>query len=361
MARAAAEQQAVYTMNWVINPDGKGVIVMTNSDLPVVKQCKGIGPEFPCHDSHMPVRCSAQMVGTQAYGTEPFFLKLTSPIFDGQIFIKYNSDPSFLDLFIGGDATEVLFPMPLEKPTDCCVIMSDDMKGKIVLTIQSLPFVQMNVLVANVLNIPNSKTPNFDKTSNDSEYRCALPTGCLSVMPCHEGHVPVLCSGKIVWSQTSGPETKVILSLSSELQETPVYVIVIVNTDPSWLDQFIRGGIQLFFLMPIQKAFYEVENKVSENHPALKGESRSDKKEAHEDPEKDPIPERFYRQIQRPNQIWSILLNQWVLIRKPKPRHADWKWDDSTKTWVCKLDPETKQLTCHDRSKYSNCFGNMRD
>jgi hypothetical protein len=344
---AAEEQQAVYTMNWVINPDRKGVIVMTNSDLPVVKQCKGIGPEFPCHDSHMPVRCSAQMVGTQAYGTPRFVLKLTSPIFDGQIFIEYNYDPSFLDLFIGGDATEVLFPMPLEKPTDCCVIMSDDMKGKIVLTNQSLPSVPMKVLVADIPNIPNSKTPNFNETDDGSVFSCALPTGCLSVMPCHDGYVPVRCSGKIVWSQTSGPETKVIMSLSSELLETPIYVS---------LDQFIKEkGNQLFFLMPIQKELYEVENKQSFNHPALKGMSRDDKQEAHE--EQDPIPNSCYRQIQKPNQIWSIWSNKWVLIRKPKPRRADWKWDDSIATWVCQLDPTNGKLKIFDRSKYSNCFG----
>ncbi len=156
-----------------------------------------------------------------------------------------------------------------------------------------------------------SETPNFVQEDHDSKRWCALPTGCLSVMPCHEGHVPVRCSGKLLWSQTLGSQqTFVIVLLFSKLLETPIYVQI--NLDPSFLGQFIRGEIQVFFPMPI---------------------------------------------VQKRNQVWSISSNEWELIKKPKPRNADWKWNDSTATWVCEHDPTNKLdgLKLFDRSKFSNC------
>jgi hypothetical protein len=356
-------EQSVYTLNWVII-NGEGELVLTNSDLPVVQQCKGIG-KFPCHDSHMPVLCSAQMVGTRTYGREQFSLRLTSEMFDGKFDILFKFDPSFLDMFIGG-ATKVLFPMPIEKPIKCGMIMSDDMKGKIVLTNESLPVVQMKVIVA---DIQNSKTPDFDETENGVQRRCALPTGCLSVMPCHNGHVPVLCSGKIGWFQTFGSKTSVILLLFSTWLETPIYIEL--NTDISFLDQFIHGEIQLFFPIPIRKSWHNAEIKDSSNHISLKGLSGREKKKIRNEMEErvsrgkigydddDPIPVKCYREIQRPNQIWSIISNNWELVGKPMPRLADWKWDDSTATWVCELDTKNKKygLKLFDRSTLSNCFG----
>jgi hypothetical protein len=271
MAHAKAEQQqeAVYTQNWVIKPDGKGVIVLTNSDLPVVR-FKNSSFEFPCHDSHKVVECSAKMIGTQTSGTEPFFLRLTSPTFDGEIVIQFKFDPSFLDLFID-KATEVFFPLPVEKPIDCGIIMTQDKKGEIMLTNPCLPIVQMNVLVDKVplrkIEYPSSsgpiqswwpktsRTPFFVEKDVEKEEgsvrHCTLPTYCLSVMPCHEGYVPVRCSGKIVWSHTFESNTFVILLLFSKWLKTPIYVQV--SIDPSFLDQFIREENNFFSQCRFQK------------------------------------------------------------------------------------------------------------
>jgi hypothetical protein len=380
----APQQPTTYIFNWVVGPDGKGSIVLTNSFLPVVP-FNGVCPTFPCHDSHKPVKCSAQMIGTKRSGTEPFSLRLTSSMFDGKIVILVQFDSSFLDLFIGKE-TEVLFPLPIENPINYGMIMPDDMKGNIFLTYQSLPVVQMTVLVD---DIPlqeikyigpiqswwpkTSRTPSFVEKEEGSARHCTLPTGCLSVMPCHEGYVPVQCSGKIVWSQTFGSKTFVILLLLSKWLKTPIYVQV--STVPSFLAEFIRGENKVFFPMQIPKTTYNVEIKDSSNHKSLKGKSGPDKEEIKEEAaerrqrgviggsDDESLPVLHYRNVQKLNQVWSIFSNNWEIIQKPKPRKADWKWDDSTATWVCELDTTNRQngLKLFNRSIFWNCFGGSRD
>ena len=386
----AARKLTGYIMNLVIMKGGKGVVVLTNSHLPVV-QFKDTSYGFPCHDSHNLIQCSAQMIGTKTSGTEPLSLRLTSGMFDAPIDIQVEFDPSFLDLLID-EGTEVLFPLPNQNPIDCGIIMHHDEKGYIVLTNPNLRVVQTAVLVEDIpmkgitYEVPNrdnglklwrrtelypqkSETPDFVQKDSDSERRCYLPTGCLSVMQCHEGHVPVQCSGKLVWSQTLGAQTFGILLLFSEWLKTPMYVQF--NLDPSFLDQFIRGEIQVFFPMPIPKHLYTVEIKKTSNHLSLKGKPVEEKADIRKEQKErrargqigydddDPLSVKDYVKEQRPNQVWSISSKTWVLIRKPKPRNADWKWNDSTATWVCELDPTNKQegLKRFDRSDFTNCFG----
>lgn len=126
-----------------------------------------------------------------------------------------------------------------------------------------------------------SKTPEFIEKDDGIVRRCTLPTGCLSVMPCSEDHVPVRCSGKLVWSQTLGSQTFVTLLLFSKWLETPMYVQF--NLDPSFLDQFIRGEIQVFFPMLIPKYSYDVEVKDTSNHRSLKGKSGQKKADIREE------------------------------------------------------------------------------
>jgi hypothetical protein len=151
--------------------------------------------------------------------------------------------------------------------------------------------------------------------------------------------------------------------------KTPIYVQV--STDPSFLDQFIPEENNVFFPMQIPKTTYKIEIKDSSNHKSLKGLSGHEKAEIRDEMKErltrgeigydddDPIPVKHYREIQRPNQVWSIISNNWELVRKPYPRSADWKWNDSTATWVCELDPTNEKygLKLFDRSKFSNCFG----
>jgi hypothetical protein len=380
---AQAAEKTSYSMNWVIGPDDmQGKIVLTNQSLPVVL-FKSISPALPCHYSHEPVRCSAQRIGTQTSGTELFFLRLTSDMFGGQIDIQVKFDSSFVDQFID-DATEVFFPMPIEKPMVYGMIMPDDTQGKIVLTNQSLPVVQMTVLVAVIemkeiiYELPKdsskrklwlkkkSLTPVFDQKTDGNVFSCTLPDKCLMTIPCHAGLVPVKCSAKLVWSQTLGSQTSVILLLSSKSLKTPIYVQI--NHDPSFLDLFIRGEIQVFFPMPIPKTIYSVEIKIISNHQCLTGISGRDKADIRQEMQErqqrgaigydddDPLPVKDYQKVQRPNQVWSSVSNDWELIRKPKPRNADWKWDDSTTSWVCEFDPETNFLKDLDRTKFSNCW-----
>ena len=271
--------------------------------------------------------------------------------------------------------------------------MLDGEKGYIVLTKPSLRVVQTAVLVRDIpmkgitYQVPKhdnkqklwrrtnlypqtSETPDFVQEDIDSERQCALPTDCLSVMPCYENHVPVRCSGKLVWSQTLGSQTLVILLLFSKWLKTPMYVQF--NLDPSFLDQFIRGEIQVFFPMQIPKYSYNVEVKDTSNHRSLKGKSGQKKADIREEQQErqkrgaigfdndKPLPEIHYRPIQRPNQVWSIVSNSWEIIKKPKPMNADWKWNDSTATWVCELSPKDPDgrdgLKPLNRSGFPNCF-----
>ena len=231
-----------YTLNWVVGHDGKGTIVLTNSSLPVIPSK---GTVFPCHDSHKPVLCSAKMIMHHNHfrGTcHVVKFTLISCSFDGEIEIQVNFDLSFLDLFID-ETTEVLFPLPIEKPVVCNMTISNDV---VILTHSSLHVVKTNVMTRELpmgeikyklpKNIPidrwlkrlylpmKSKTPNFVETEDGSVYRCSLPGDCLISIPCHDGHVPVKCSAKLAWSQTLGSETSMILLLSSEWLETPIYV-----------------------------------------------------------------------------------------------------------------------------------------
>jgi hypothetical protein len=396
------EASTSYIMNIVMGPEGKWVIVMTNSSLPLplpVFPFKDTSYGFSCPDSHNLVKCSAQMIGTKTSGTERLSLRLTSPMFDAPIVIQVKFDHSCLDMLID-EGTEVLFPLPNQKPIDCGIIMHDE-KGYILLTNPSFQLVQTNVLVGDIqmkdikYQVPKKKdnekkllrptklfpqkseTPDFVQKDSDSERRCDLPTDCLSVMPCYEGHVPVRCSGKLVWSQTLGSQTLVVLLLFSTWLETPMYVqfnldpsfLDQFNLDPSFLDQFIRGEIQVFFPMLIPKHLYKVEIKETSNHLSLKGKSGQEKANIRKEQKErryrgsigydddDPLPVTCYVEKERPNQVWSIFSNKWELIKKPKPRKADWKWNDSTATWVCELDLTNKQdgLKLLDRSKFSNC------
>jgi hypothetical protein len=128
--------------------------------------------------------------------------------------------------------------------------------------------------------------------------------------------------------------------------------------------------------MQIPKTTYDVEIKDSSNHKSLKGKTGPDKEEIKEEAaerrqrgviggsdDDEPLPVLYYRNVQKQNQVWSIFSNNWELVRKPKPRCANWMWDDSTATWVCELDPTNKKdgLKLFNRSKFWNCFGSSRD
>jgi hypothetical protein len=123
------EAPTSYIMNSVMGPEGKWVIVMTNSSLPLpVAPFKDTGYGFSCPDYHNLVKCSAQMIGTKTSGTKPLSLRLTSRMFDAPIVIQVKFDHSVLDMLID-EGTEVLFPLPNQKPIDCGIIMHHDEKG----------------------------------------------------------------------------------------------------------------------------------------------------------------------------------------------------------------------------------------
>ena len=381
---------AEYRMHCVIMM-GKLAVVLTNSSLPVVRDSSS---EVPCHNSHKPVKCSAQMIGTQISGTEQFSLRLTSPMLHSEILIQVDFDPSFLDLFIGGE-TNVFFPLPNEKPIDYGMITPTDENRYVVLTNPNLPIVGITVIVGNIpfesikytappnrasdkknrqhkVNLSSlpekSKTPVFSIENDETVRRCTLPDQCLITIPCHDGHVPV--SAKVAWSQMSESDSECrtsVLLLSSRLLETPIYVQI--DHSHSFLEKIILGEIKVCFPLPIHKKMYSVEIKDIDNFKfkCLKGEpgwqkaSIRQKKEermtsgeiGHDcDP---PLPNNH--KVQRPNQVWSIFSNNWELIRKPKPRNVAWEWDDLAKSWVCKLDATNRRdgLKLLDRSQFDNC------
>jgi len=361
-------RQTTYTLNWVVGTDGKGTLVLTNSSLP-----------------HTPVVCSAKMDTRMSGNDNVVNLRLTSSGFDGEIIILVNFDQSFLDLFID-ETTEVLFPFPIEKPIVCGMTMFGD---NIVLTKSFLPVVKKIVITGEIpmekikYSLPRgtsfdtwrkqswlpmkSKTPCFSETENGSVYRCSLPDECLTSIPCHEGRVPVKCSATMVWFSTLGSEISVVLLLFSKWLETPIYVQI--DTDHSFLDLFSGcKTTEVFFPLPIPKNMFLVEVKDISNFKfkSLKGKSGATKKDKKEEKDErnesgaighdgdDPLP--ISHEVERPNQVWSIYFSSWELIRKPKPRGSDWKWDDFTASWKCELNPTTGLLKEFDRTHRSNCW-----
>lgn len=386
----AAQRTTTYTLNWVVESDGTTKLVLTNSLLSVVS-CEGNA--LPCHDSHTHVCCLAQLIRTKTSGTEQFSLRLTSPMLHSDILIQVSFDPSFLDLFIGGK-TEVFFPLPNEKPIDYGIITPTDKKGYVVLNNPNLPVVGITIAVGNIpmeiinytppsnrasekiknehaikiMLLPkNSKTPRFDIKKDETVCRCTLPEEYLLKMKCNAGHVPVSVSANVAWSQMSesGCMTYMLL-ISSSLLQTPIYVKI--NHCQSFLEKFILGEIKVFFPLPIPKRMFSVEEKDISNFKfeCLKGKSgflkasiRAEKNERMLRGEigydcDNPLPNTY--NVQRPNQVWSIFSNSWQLIRKPKPRGSDWKWDDSTASWICEIDPTTNFLKRFDRTHYSDCW-----
>lgn len=381
-AMAHEAQQLTYTLNWVVGTDGNWILVLTNSSLPVVP-CRGNA--LPCHDSHTQELCFAKIMMNTSKTASVVNLKLTSNKFDGEIVIEVYLEVSFLDLFTE-ENTVVFFPLPLKKPV---VYNMTERGGVITLTIPSLPVVEKRVITGEIpmeeikytlpfgitydkwtkrLCLPKtSKTPKFFEEETNSEYRCSLPDECLTSIQCHDGHVPVKCSAKLVWHQTLGSETSMIFLLLSTWFDTPIYVQIMI--DPSFLDLFSGGKTnEVFFPLSIPKRMFSVEVKDISNFKfkCLKGLSgnmkKSERQEKSERMERgeigydcdDPLPTTH--EVQRPNQVWSIVSNCWELIRKPKPRDRDWKWDDSTASWTCEIDQTTEFLKKFDRTRYSNCF-----
>jgi hypothetical protein len=135
------------------------------------------------------------------------------------------------------------------------------------------------------------------------------------------------------------------------------------------LDLFSGGETtEVFFPLHIPKSRFLVEVKNISNFKfkSLKGESGDTKKSERKEKE-----ERMARgaigydcdeqlptthDVERPNQCWSIYSKSWELIRKPKPRDRDWKWNDFTASWECELDQTTGLLKEFDRTHYSDCW-----
>jgi hypothetical protein len=381
-----AQQPTTYTLNLVVGTDGKERLVLTNSSLPVIPsfpyKCFN-GNALPCHDSHTPELCFAKIMMDTSEIARVVHLRLTSYEFDGEIIIEVYLNKRFLELFTE-ETTVVFFPLPL-KPV---VYNMTERGGVITLTIPSLPVVEKRVITGEIpmeeirytlpdgipyekwskrLWLPKtSETPKFFEEETNSEYRCSLPDECLTSIQCHDSHVPVKCSAKQAWIQNES-KTSVVLLLSSELLKTPIYVRI--DTHSSFLDLFSGGKTnEVFFPLPIPKRMVSVEVKDISNvmFKCLKGQSGHMKKSEREEKNErgkrgetgydndDPLPNTY--EVQRPNQVWSIFSKRWELIRKPKPRDRDWKWDDSTTSWICKIDPITKFLIEFDRTGYSNCW-----
>ena len=138
-----AKQTPTYTLNCVVGTDGKMTLVLTNTSLPVIPS---EGTAFHCHDSHKLVLCSAKMIALPSETDHVVKFTLISCSFDGEIEIQVNFDPSFLDLFID-ETTEVLFPLPIEKP----VVYHMTMVGNVInLTNPSLPVVEKRVITGEI-------------------------------------------------------------------------------------------------------------------------------------------------------------------------------------------------------------------
>jgi hypothetical protein len=117
----------------------------------------------------------------------------------------------------------------------------------------------------------------------------------------------------------------------------------------------VESTFDVLYPCKIEKPFSIVEVKDYASNVFLTGESRAkitmDKKELGY-----MRPEPRYITIQRPNQVWDISKNKWIIVRKPCPRDLAWSWNEDNLTWDCPKNEETGELMKQDRTGMTNCW-----
>lgn len=96
----------------------------------------------------------------------------------------------------------------------------------------------------------------------------------------------------------------------------------------------VKSTFETLYPFKIDKPFLPVEVKDYENCKFHTGESKEKITIAKKSGDyTKPIP--TYKQIQRPNHVWDISKNMWIIVRKPHPRDRAWSWSDETLSWNC--------------------------
>jgi hypothetical protein len=116
----------------------------------------------------------------------------------------------------------------------------------------------------------------------------------------------------------------------------------------------VESTFDVLYPCKIEKPFSIVEVKDYASNVSLTGESRARIK-------KDKTftcikPEPRYITIQRPNQVWDISKNKWIIVPKPCPRDLAWSWNGDNLTWDCPKNEETGKLMKQDRTGMTNCW-----
>ncbi len=201
-------------------------------------------------------------------------------------------------------------------------------------------------------------------------------------VPCHKGHVPVRCFGNSRFNEKKKTTVIRIKFIDfSELQDEcnfhsiggPI-LDVNIGANTNFYKKFSDvHEFLVLFPVNIPKKTSDVKVKQYEFHMHYSGPVKAYKTANRkydtyhnvpvlnlDSPRDDKIYVNKPKTIKciRPNQIWSIIYNKWVIVPKPKPRNAAWVWDDSNKHWSCEIDQtiSSSTLKIQDRTGFSNCF-----
>lgn len=137
---------------------------------------------------------------------------------------------------------------------------------------------------------------------------------------------------------------RIQLTISDSIIEEKFQQLTIVNST-----------FEALYPVKIDKPLAEVEVKDYKNCQFCTGESKANITDAKRNKSyRRPIPE--YQQRQRPNQVWDLSKNEWIIVPKPHPRDRAWSWSDETLSWNCQKNEQTGELMEQDRTGMTNCW-----
>jgi len=214
-----------------------------------------------------------------------------------------------------------------------------------------------------------SSTAGFDifcihQTSENVSYG-PLVNSLVCLDGFNAGCVPFRCTvnvdsvdRRILTAKLSITETESKRYNLPNIQSIQIEVLSTIDAEEFQKLSTTSAVFEALYPFRIEKPQCVLEIKDYSNHALCTGESRKmrtiNKKDGfYTKPDLDP---KYQMMIQRPNQVWDITRNEWIIVPKPHPRNRAWSWNEETLSWVCQKIEETGELMPLDRKGRTNCW-----
>ena len=194
---------------------------------------------------------------------------------------------------------------------------------------------------------------------------------CISYIPCdhsqfcirgfNAGCVPLRCTVQVLSVERRViTGNLLIMYIDSERYKLPSTQRIQLEISDSIIGEkfqqltIVNSTFEALYPVEIDKSFSKFEVKDYENCQFCTGKLRENITAAKKDESYvRPIP--AYQQTLRPNQVWNISKNEWIIVPKPHPRDRAWSWSDETISWKCPKNEQTGELMEQDRTGMTNC------